>query len=149
MRSGYDFSNGIKGKYAGRVPTMKLRLLKDNDVVRFTWRTPKHGVAEFSFCPVWKNGGLHRVYVYPFQQPEKKERWVIRASGNHFEVNSWSHKNLERPWHWIYFWCKEHHCMGFRVYVPAGSDHFQLRKLSGISIYFDRTEENDRRTTLQ
>ena len=119
----------------------ETRELKDRECVPFVWMTPLYGRAEFSFCPVWKDGRLEEVWITPLQQADHKLTYVIRCSGaDSFQVGSWSHKGLEQPWHWIYCWCQEHGCMAFRIYVPPESGYLQVHAGSTVAVMFEKGE---------
>lgn len=124
------------------MPELILRELKNGDEVTFVPHTKNYGRAEFAFCPVWKRGEVMEVYIYPCQQPDSAtEYWVVKSGfSTSFQVNAWTHKGIDNPWHWIYTWCKEHKCMSFRSYVPNQSNKFTVQVMSTLAIHFDRAE---------
>lgn len=113
---------------------LKLRVLKDGDVVYFDPRDSKapspgqsYGRAEFSFCPVWVRGKLKCVYIYHLQQRDIEfyYRWDLHGRDS-LNIDSWTHKGIEAPRTWLHYYCQEHKCAGFRVYVPDGAHSFML-----------------------
>lgn len=126
--------------------TLPERALSDGDVVTFDATDSKAptpgaslGTAEFAFCPKWVRGKLQAVYICPMQQRDVVERWRVECHGAmDFTVQSWTHKGIQEPRPWLYFWCKEHGCMGMRVYVPRNAGQFSVRTGSGVGIHFDR-----------
>jgi phenylpropionate dioxygenase-like ring-hydroxylating dioxygenase large terminal subunit len=117
---------------------MKRVELKDGDVVFFTPRTDNYGTAEFEICPVWKRKKLSEVWIYPAQQPDKKEYYHISVGYSaSFGANSWTHKGIVAPKVWMFFWCAEHKTTAMRLYVPHNSNCFIVSILSDCSIYFD------------
>lgn len=125
---------------------LALRILKDGDEVSFDATDSKAptpgsslGIAEFAFCPEWRRGKLKAVHIRAQQQRDVSERFVVESGvATSFTVSSWTHKGIDAPHPWIWFWCKEHRCMGMRVYVPRNSDHFSVHISSNIGIHFDR-----------
>jgi hypothetical protein len=118
-----------------------VRELKDGDEIEFVPFTKQYGIAEFAFCPVWKEGRVRELHIVPLQQPYgTKERWRVECNAQAFNLDSWTHKGVELCKPWIWFWCEQHDCMGMRVYVPRNSGKFTVRTGSDISIMFDRGE---------
>lgn len=125
--------------------TLAERVLKDGDVISFDATDSKAptpgsslGTAEFSFCPQWHRGKIKAVHICPLQQRDQTERWRIDSGyATGFSVQSWTNRGVDIPRPWIWFWCKEHRCMGMRVYVPRNSSQFLVRTGSDVSIYFD------------
>jgi hypothetical protein len=125
--------------------TLPVRALKDGDTVSFDATDSKAptpgsslGTAEFAFCPQWNRGKLKAVHITPMQQREVSETFVVEGGfSDSFAVSSWTHKGIDAPRPWIWFWCKEHRCMGMRVYVPRNSSRFSVRVSSDIRIDFD------------
>lgn len=121
---------------------LKLRELRNGDEIHFTPITKEYGRAEFNICPIWENGQIVKVYIYPMANPDAEEYWVIKTPGRQqFRVDSWTHKGMNRPWHWLFYWCTEHRCMSFRSYAPDGATKFTVRVTSDVSIYFDRDQK--------
>lgn len=119
---------------------LSLKELRNGDEIHFTPITKEYGRAEFSFCPVWEDGRFLELWIYPLTLPDAKQRWVVRAAGRQaFMVNSWIHKGMGLPWHWIFYWCEEHKCMAFRSYAPDEATKFTVHMIGNdLSIYFDK-----------
>ena len=117
---------------AERAPLVE-RVLRDGDIVPFTAVTPKHGVAEFRFCLVYRRGKLVEVVINPRQQPAATEFFRLAVHGGTFFFNSWTHQGLSHPWVWRHFWCREHRCPAFDLYVPRQATQFEVH---GSDIYF-------------
>lgn len=126
-----------------QVKEFKEYILKDGEKVFFKWRddTPggsNVGRAEFTFCPVYKYGKLKEMYIYPVQQRDIDTYYkaVFNYAPLDFSIQSWV--GLEYPKTWLYFWCKQHKCAGFRLYVPTDSKYFEVQFLSNFSINFGK-----------
>ena len=115
-----------------------IKELKSGDIVKFKWSTKEYGHAEFGFCPVFKRGKLHEMFILPLQQPNAKTAYHISAGySTSFTLNPLVNGGqLNRADIWIHSWCKLHKCLSFRAYVPIGSSQFQVSLLSDLGIYF-------------
>jgi hypothetical protein len=120
------------------------KVLNDGDEVTFepfdiTAATPGEnlGRAEFSFCPVWSRGKIKTLWIVPLQQREAKNIYCVNGNFQNFMCSSWAHKGVKEPKVWMHFWCHEHKCAGFRVYVPENARRFSVTKLSTLQINFD------------
>jgi len=115
-------------------------LLKDGDEVHFRWRTKNLGKAEFGFCPIFKRGKLKEIYIYPLQQEDCLTHYKIEL-GYQTDLSIESTSDLltrgQEPFIWAHFWCKEHKCTSFRLYVPSESKKFIVSILSSVSILFE------------
>lgn len=116
------------------------RELVDHDEVKFTAKTDQYGLAEFSFCPIYKRGKLVEMFIYPKQQPDVKEYFHVDLSygPDSFMLGSWTHKGMSEPWVWFFKWCKEHKCQSFIAYAPPEATSFQVSCLSTFSIHFSQ-----------
>lgn len=118
---------------------MKEIKLKDGDVVKFKPFSSRLGRAEFAVCPIYKRGILKKILLYPVQQKDMNlyYSYTFEYKPISWSISSWGHKNIEHPKIWNHYWCKEHNCLGFRLYVPKESNCFTVSTLSTFSIYFD------------
>jgi len=122
---------------------LRLKVLKDGDVVRFDpkdYKAPtpgqSYGTAEFSFCPTWYRGKLKCVYIYHLQQRDVEFYYRIDLpKRTDFRVTNW--RGVSEPRIWIFFHCKDHKCMGMRAYVPRDSNQFVVQM---NAVYFERGE---------
>jgi hypothetical protein len=103
--------------------------------VPFTAVTPKCGVAEFRFCLVYRRGKLIEIVITPTQQPDATEFFRLAVYGRSFSFNSWAYQGVSQPWVWRHFWCVEHRCPAFDLYVPPEATHLAVH---GGDIYFGR-----------
>jgi len=127
-------------------PEPPIKELTDGDVVTFV-ATKNYGRAEFAFCPVWKRRKLDALYIYqdryrrfPRKQQDNAEcSYVVRSgySDGLAVLSSWTHRGVEEPRAWLYWWCREHKCMSFNCYAPANSDRFTVHLGSTMGIYFE------------
>lgn len=112
--------------------------VKDGSVIPYVWKTERLGRAEFQFCPIWKYGKLRELFIYPKQQENKSNYWHLHGlKCIDFQLKSWTHKGIENPWAWLYFWCEEHKCMGMNVYVPLDTSKLLVSVSSGLTIIFE------------
>ena len=113
----------------------RLIVLKGKDKVRFIPSDKDYGVAEFLFCPVWKNGKIKELLIYPLQQKNIKHYYKIKCdSSESLSISSWTHLGIEEPKIWLIYYCKEHKTVEFRTYVPKNSNYFEFSVLSMNSI---------------
>lgn len=117
---------------------LKLRELKDGDKISVIAMTEKYGVADFAVCPVYKFGVLKKMYLYPRQQEATEYFVYSMRKYKPLDFSILSNGSLEAPSIRVYFWCKEHKCASFIVYVPRNATHFIVRALSNFSINFGR-----------
>lgn len=111
--------------------------LKENVQYPFTWRTDNWGVAEFGVCPVYKYGKLKEFHMHSLQQGVRNHYlYKFDYTPYDWSISSWTHKGIEAPRIWIFFWCKEHKSQSFRFYVPHNSTYFTISTLSNFSINF-------------
>lgn len=114
------------------IPMMKeinvLSIIKYKDV------HPTYGRAEFTFCPVFKRGYLHKLWIYRKQQGEPGgfvfDVYKEYPRINQFAIKAWIHKT-ESPRIWQNGWCKEHNCVQFDVYVPKNTSRIVFSFMSG------------------
>lgn len=118
---------------------LKRKILKSNDIIFFEPMSDSLGHAEFEICPVFKRGKMTEIFIYPRQQPNVKYYYYYKVDYKpvDFSINSWTHKGIDMPEVWLNYWCKEHKCVTFVVYVPIKSNCFMLKTLSNLSITFD------------
>jgi len=116
----------------------KEQLLKDNDKIPFRESDPDYGRAEFVICPVYKRGKLKDMYIYPAQQRDVHTFYHAVFTSSPLDFSFSSYDDLDEPKIWIHFWCKEHKSASFRLYVPVGSQYFEVHRLSNFSINFRR-----------
>jgi len=114
-------------------------VLKADEIVDFIPGTEEYGRAEFVICPVYKRGKMRELYIYPAQQPDAKFYYKVNLeyAPLDFSVSSWTHKGMSNPVIWLMFWCKEHKCQAFRVYVPGEAKRFSVSMLSNVAVQFD------------
>ncbi len=119
---------------------MRKKELKNGSVVTFKPITEKYGRAEFFICPIWKRGKIKELFIYPVQQPDAKNYFVIKSGfSDSLCINSEAYK--EEPRIWITGWCKEHKTTFLRFYVPKDCDFFTVRSLSSLDIRFGKKKE--------
>jgi hypothetical protein len=121
---------------------LKTRILEDGGEVRFVAKTEKYGVAEFVFCLRYERGKLKRVFITPAQQADVTEKFEIDASYKplDFQLSAYTHKGMDEPRAWIYFWCEEHKAFAFRAYAPTQATHFTVQKLSSLCVTFEKDQ---------
>lgn len=95
--------------------------IKSTDVIKYRYNHKRFGRAEFILCPVFKRGYMQKLFIYRKQQGESGA-FVLDVAKvcprvSQFMVETWTHKT-EAPRIWKNFWCKEHKCISFEVYVP-------------------------------
>lgn len=114
----------------------KEKILNDGDVVHFVNYTRNYGRAEFGFCPTYKYGKLKDLRIYPLQQADIDTFYRVnfKCSPLDWSINT-SLASVDVKI-WIFFWCKEHKSMSFRIYVPAGSSSFSIHMLSNFNVRF-------------
>lgn len=129
----------MAGTAAKRDEARKLVELDGSQHVYFNLMDRVYGRAEFIFCPVYKrNGKLKEVWIYPKQQPDVNEYWVIRCGHSEsFGVGSWTHKGMDVPSVWLTEWCKEHKTVSLSVYPPDGATSFHVHIGRDTSVTFD------------
>lgn len=96
------------------------------------------GRAEFIFCPIWKDGIMTRLLIYPRQQRVKvfcydlslKDAGMVK----NFCFHSWTHKGIEQPHAWRMYWCEEHATVSYEVYVPSKTNRLSFEPHFGDSI---------------
>jgi len=119
---------------------LPLRVLKDNDVVPFVATHPRYGRAEFAVCLKYVRGKLKHVFIHPQQQENVTEYYRLDVPHNGramFQAHSWTHKGVSEPKIWLHFWCREHECPAFRLYVPKEAKSFVASIMTDISMIFD------------
>ena len=110
-------------------------VLKPGERVPFVAYTPNLGLSEFRFCLRYQDGKLAEVLVHHLQGGE---RWRLPVRGaTWFLANAWTHQGLSQCWAWRHFWCPEHDCPAFDLYVPREAEWFEVAH--GSEIYFGRT----------
>lgn len=112
-------------------------VLKDGDVVEFTPMTKDYGRAEFTVCFVIKSGKLKEVFIYPAQQPDAKHYYHITINYRCLDWGVTSYTEHD-PNIWLMFWCKEHKCQSFRMYVPRDATKFRVQLLSSARVVFEK-----------
>ena len=122
---------------------LKCRELKENDMVRFDASSERYGTAEFIFCFVLKRGKLKELFIWPSQQANVTEFFHVALpyAPQQFGVSAWTHKEMDEPRSWMFFWCREHRCVAMRVYVPKQAKCFRVHFGSWFRIIFDTTCE--------
>lgn len=107
----------------------------------FEWLTKEYGRAEFILCPIIKEDKIIEVHMYPIQQPDAKNYFVIKNDegwkGIHFGCLLIEGKptfstvilrkpkdRIEQPVVWKTHFCKDHKTHSFRLYVPRESKSF-------------------------
>ena len=126
-----------------QVKELKEHILKDGESILFKWvdDTPggsNLGRAEFTFCPVYEYGKLKEMYIYPMQQRNVDTYYKAVFSYPPLDFSVSSQDGLGDPKIWLHYWCKEHKCAGFRLYVPNDSKYFTVSFLSNFGIYFGK-----------
>jgi hypothetical protein len=109
--------------------------------IEYTWLTEKYGRAEFTFCPVFSDGILDKIFIQARQQERKDERWVLDIPYNgikEIQFNSWSYKT-DNPYHWLHCWCEDHNTLMHMIYVPKNTStlYFSLHFGDHITIQFE------------
>ena len=110
-----------------------------NSKIKYTYRTPHLGRAEFEICPVFKRGYIEKVYIYRAQQYEEQSAYVLDLKKlglrrtNTFDITAWGHLTDE-PRVWRNYWCKEHKAICFETYVPNGTDIIEFDYHFGNSL---------------
>lgn len=116
---------------------VKLNSYGEGSSIEYKWLDTDYGRAEFALCPIWKYGKLVKLYIYHKQQKDIKHFYSVDLNCDSLNLISWTHKNKELPWAWMYVWCKEHKCMSIQVYVPPNTSKLTISALSGLGIIFD------------
>jgi len=117
----------------------KEKILDDGDIVSFVSMTNRLGRAEFICCPVFRYGKLKEFYIYPAQQENTDTYYKILFNYSPLDFSIGVSPDLlfnDEPRIWLHFWCKEHKCQSFRLYVPRKSNQFRIEKLSNFSVVF-------------
>lgn len=110
---------------------MAERLLRRGDRVPFVAYAPGKGVTEFRFCLRWEGRGLVEVLIHNLQHGE---RFKLEGAGQEtFCANAWTHQGLDNAWIWRHFWCAEHDCPAFDLYVPRQAEWFEVDHAGDIS----------------
>lgn len=104
----------------------------NGEVIDFVEKTKGFGRAEFVLCPIWMNGSIVKVFLFPSQQPNAKYYYVFNPKEHSWEgiffgtyINH-DKGELSQPSVWKTFWCKDHECQAFRMYVPVGSSRLKI-----------------------
>ncbi len=120
---------------------MRIKLLKDGDVIKFNWETKLYGRAEFIICPIRVRGELREVIITGLQQAGRMKHYkIIVPHGNNLSIGSWV--GLSDPSIWITGWCKEHKCRFMRLYVPKYSEKIDISLWSdGLSLRFGKDDQ--------
>jgi len=116
------------------------KILKNGDVISFIPSTREYGIAEFSACPMFRRGKLKEIIIWPLQQPKAKYyyKYIFNNPPQDFSFISVVSKGISEPKIWLHFWCKQHKCHSFRMYVPPESNCFRILAISGFTVYFDK-----------
>jgi hypothetical protein len=128
-------------KAGGRVTpweeSMKTRFLHHNEIVPFTAVTSDYGRASFLVCCRFDKRELKSVYIIPTQQPDAKERFILRPpASTGIDIHSWIHKGVSEPHISELIWCPKHR--GPRLYVscPLEALAFEIQFLSHVQMIF-------------
>jgi bisphosphoglycerate-dependent phosphoglycerate mutase len=115
------------------------KIIKDRDFLPFVGMTSNLGRAEFVVCPKFKRGKLVELFMYPLQQENVNHYYRWQGNGkNNYTVQSY--EQLDEPKLWMHFYCKEHKCQSFRMYVPNEANYIWFSEFSdSITIGFTKT----------
>lgn len=101
---------------------LKRIVLKDGDQHPFEWKSDRLGRAVFTFCPQFKRGKLVKMTIHPKQQENIDHYYEWEGIGKrYFTIQGY--QGLEDPNTWSHFYCKEHKCQSFHLYVPPESKY--------------------------
>lgn len=116
------------------------KIIVAEEKIDFVPMTQEYGRAEFIFCPVYKYGKMKELYIYPKQQPDAKfyYKFELKYTPLDFSISSWAHQGMDDPNIWLMFWCKEHKCMSFSVYVPIQAKSFHISTYSNLRVQFEK-----------
>lgn len=121
---------------------LERKILKDGVFVEFVDMTQKYGRAEFVVCPQFKRGKLVKLSIYPKQQENANYflEWEAQSNGkNRFSVQGY--EGLGEPFLWNHFYCKEHKCQSFRMYVPTEAKYIWFSEYSdNVCIGFTKSK---------
>ena len=120
--------------------TKKETVISIGDSISYKYEDKNYGRAEFVVCPVFKRGIMRECYIYPMQQPEYFEKYFkIDLSGRKTRVISLSsHPPFEAdPRVWMMFWCKEHKCFSFELYVADNTARLEIDYHFGDTLCLD------------
>lgn len=102
--------------------------LKNNDEIKFKDSHKDYGRAEFTVCPIWKNGRLIKIYISTRQQEPQREFVINNLNSDSISIiNGVNHDYIHI---WYHGWCKEHKTQFFRFYVPEKSNCLQISTTS-------------------
>lgn len=109
----------------------------------FEWMYEAPGVlgsqAQFDVCPIWRYGLIREVFIFPVDQPDAKNCYIVKSSqgfegldfGQFFyeydTVRGKQHR-VNFPIIWKTYWCGEHKTQAIRLYVPKNSKSFFLSR---------------------
>lgn len=106
----------------------------------FVWQS-EISTAQFDICPIWINGLIREVYIYPVDQPSAKDYYYIKVSkelgfnGIDFEHLHYKYETIRGtqtrinfPVVWKTYWCKDHQTQAIRFYVPKNAELFFLSR---------------------
>ena len=105
----------------------KKILTEDYKPQAFEWMSKEYGHAEFILLPIVKRNKIREVHLYPLQQPNAKEYFVMKNKygwdGIHFG-NLLKYEKLKQPIIWTSGYDKKHKSFQFRFHVPKESKAF-------------------------
>lgn len=120
---------------------IKIVKLKPDEFIEYSWKHSSYGRAEFDICPVFKYGKLKKMLIYPRQQETDVGCYEIDCyNQTTFTISSWTHKGIENPWAWRYFFCKEHKQLEMSVYVPPMTNKITIRQGSDFGLIFEHDD---------
>lgn len=131
--------------------TLTEIVLKDGDVVFFTPKTDRYGLAYFDICPVVRKGKLREIFIILRQQPDAKHYYRIPVEGScsSWEVHGCGLRfGVSYPRAKRMFWGKEHNCHGMKFSVPPESNCFEVSLLTDVVLCFSYQDDKKLSKTL-
>ena len=115
--------------------------------IKYVPITKRLGRAEFNFCPVFNRGKMVKLLIHRMQQ-EAKEQYELNLEKlgygvTSFGFSSWTHKGIDEPYVWQNWWCKEHKCVSFCVYVPNNTNTIEFDYYFGCDLTIRFVAKNE------
>lgn len=114
-----------------------------------------YGNAEFAFCVRWRRTSITDVWITRQQQVpptsikgrKARHDWgffhlPVNGASDMMTIGSWTHKGMDEARVWLHFWCKQHSCVGIRVYPPLQAHSLEVHILSNLGLMFDLSTQS-------
>jgi len=118
-----------------------IKTIKFGEIIECECLTHNYGRAEFVVCPVFKDGILKNLFIYPKQQPKYFGK-AFNVDLEGYEAKSIQYCGypvLADPRIWYSFWCEEHKCYSVELYVADNTKYLKINPHFGDSISLEFT----------